>query len=145
MRSMFCDFCAFFVARGLSLITTKPPVRFTKVHAVHFHHKAVHVTAFVTRTQTVPELFLCIDHQTRFVVIMEGTETHKLLPARRERDAAAANEPHQLIRPLHPLDLSFVDRSSTMKDRQTSSRMGRLLRTRLNTHVPTATFGMILS
>jgi hypothetical protein len=40
---------------------------------------------------------------------MEGTETHKLLAALRERDAAAPNECHQLIRPLHPLDLRFVD------------------------------------
>jgi hypothetical protein len=40
---------------------------------------------------------------------MEGTETYKLLAALRESDATAANERHQLIRPLHPLDLSFVD------------------------------------
>jgi hypothetical protein len=79
-------------------MTTKPPVRFTEVNAVSLHHKAVHVPAFVTRTQTVPQLFLCIDHQTRFVIIMEGTETHQLFPALRESDAAAANEPHQLIR-----------------------------------------------
>jgi len=59
-------------------------VRFAEVHAVRLHHKAVHVAAFVTRTQTVPQLFLCIDHQTRFVVIMEGTETYKLLSALRE-------------------------------------------------------------
>jgi hypothetical protein len=65
-------------------MTTKPPVRFTEVHLVSLHHKAVHVTAFVTCTQTVPQLFLRIDHQTRFVVIMEGTETHELLAALRE-------------------------------------------------------------
>jgi hypothetical protein len=40
---------------------------------------------------------------------MEGTETHKLLAALRESDAAAANEPDQLIRSFHPLDLCFVD------------------------------------
>jgi 2-phospho-L-lactate guanylyltransferase (CobY/MobA/RfbA family) len=33
----------------------------------------------------------------------------------RERDAAAANECHQLIRPLHPLDLSFVDQHAISK------------------------------
>jgi hypothetical protein len=84
-------------------------VRFTEVHPVSLHHKAVHVAAFVTCTQTVPQLLLCIDHQTRFVVIMEGTQTYKLLAALRESDAAATNERHQLIRPFHPLDLSFVD------------------------------------
>jgi hypothetical protein len=90
-------------------MTTKPPVRFTEVHPVSLHHKAVHVATLVARAQTVPQLFLCIDHQTRLVVIMEYAKPDKLLPAPRESHAAAANEPHQLIRPLHPLDLSFVD------------------------------------
>jgi hypothetical protein len=40
---------------------------------------------------------------------MEGTETYKLLATLPESNAAAANEPHQLMRPLHPLDLRFVD------------------------------------
>jgi hypothetical protein len=75
-------------------MTTKPPVRFTKVNAVSFHHKAIYVTAFVTGAQTVPQLFLWVDYQTRFVVIMEGTQTHQLLTAPRECDAAAANERH---------------------------------------------------
>ena len=65
-------------------MTTKPPVRFTEVNAVRLHHKPVHVAAFTTGTQTVPKLFLGIDHQTRFVVIMEGAKTYKLLPALRE-------------------------------------------------------------
>ena len=65
-------------------MTTKSPMRFTKVNAVYLHHKAVHVAAFVTRTQTVPQLFLRIYHQTRFVVIMERTETYELLPALRD-------------------------------------------------------------
>jgi hypothetical protein len=96
-------------------MTTKPPVRFTKVHAVSLHHKAIHVPAFVTHTQAIPQLFLCIDYQTRFVVIMKGTETHKLLAALRESDAAATNEPHQLMCALHPLDLSFVDQHPVSK------------------------------
>jgi hypothetical protein len=75
-------------------MTTKPPMRFTEVHTVSLHHKAVHVAAFTTRAQTVPQLFSRLDHQTRLVVIMEGTESHKLLSARRETDAAAANEFH---------------------------------------------------
>jgi hypothetical protein len=40
---------------------------------------------------------------------MEGTKPDKLLAALCERDTAAANEPHQLIRSLHPLDLCLVD------------------------------------
>jgi hypothetical protein len=90
-------------------VTTKPPMRFAKVHPVCSHHKAVHVATLMTGAQTVPQLFLGIDHQTRFVVIMEGTETYKLLPALRENNAAAANERHQFIGPLHPLDLCLVD------------------------------------
>ncbi len=84
-------------------------MRFAEVNAVSFHHKAVHVATLVTRTQTVPQLLTRVDHQTRFMVIMEGTETYKLLPALPERDAARANERHQLTGSLHPLDLSFVD------------------------------------
>ena len=37
----------------------------------------------------------CIDDETRFVVVMEGTETHQLLPALYESDPAAANERDQ--------------------------------------------------
>src|ERR1051325_3990127 len=51
----------------LRFLTTKPPMRFTEVNAVSLHHKTVHVAAFVTR-QTVPQLFLCIDHEARFEI-----------------------------------------------------------------------------
>lgn len=99
-------------------MTAKPPVRFTEVPAIRFHHKPVHVAAFVTCAQTVPQLFLGIDHQARFVVIMEGTETYELLAALRECDAPAANERHQLIRLLHPPDLTFVDQHPFQKSCQ---------------------------
>jgi transcriptional regulator with XRE-family HTH domain len=59
-------------------------------------------------------LFLCIDHQTRFVVIMEGTETDKLLSALREGDAAAANEPTN----------SFARFTSSISQQQLADRLG---------------------
>ena len=84
-------------------------MRFTKVNAVSFHHKAAHVTTITTRAQTVPQLFPLVDHQSRFVVFMEYAKPDELLPALHESDAAAANERYQLVRPLHPLNLCLVE------------------------------------
>jgi hypothetical protein len=50
-------------------------------------------------------LFTGVDHQTRFVVIMEGTKTYQLFHALPENDASAANERCQFVPPLYPLDL----------------------------------------
>src|SRR2546426_6967236 len=58
----------------LGFVATQPPMRFAKVYGVSLHHKAVHVAAFMTRAQTVPELFLWIDYEAWFVVIMEGAK-----------------------------------------------------------------------
>jgi hypothetical protein len=44
---------------------------------------------------------------------MEYAKPDKLPPAPCESDAAAANERHQLIRSLHPLDLCLVDQHPT--------------------------------
>jgi len=46
---------------------------------------------------------------------MEYAKPDKLLAALRENDAAAANERHQLVRPLHPLDLCLVDQHPVSK------------------------------
>src|ERR1044072_414835 len=93
----------------LRFLTTKPSLRFAEVNVVSLRHKAVHVAAFMTRAQTVPQLFLWADDETSFVVIVKRTETYKLLATLRESDAAAANERRQPIGPLHPLDLCLVD------------------------------------
>jgi hypothetical protein len=72
----------------VSLTTAEPLMRFAKVDTVSLHHEAVDVAAFVASAQTVPELFLWIDDQARFVVFVKGTQADKLLASPRELDSA---------------------------------------------------------
>jgi hypothetical protein len=68
----------------LHFVATKPTVRFTEVNAISLHHKPVHVAAFATRAQTVPQLFLGIDDEAGFRVRMHWAKPNELLAARRE-------------------------------------------------------------
>ncbi len=62
----------------------------------------------IARAQAVPELFLWVNDEGGFVVVVEGTQADELLAFLLERDAARADEGGEVVAALHPLDLGFI-------------------------------------
>src|SRR5580692_1383698 len=50
----------------------------TEADAFGAHHPVDHASAFPTRTETVPEIFLRADDERRRVVFVEGAESDKV-------------------------------------------------------------------
>ena len=80
--------------------------RVTEAHAFRAHHPVDHVSAAAARSETVPQIFLRADHQTRRVVFVEGTQTDEVRAVLFQLDPPRFGQTFERDFALEPLDLS---------------------------------------